>query len=160
MPSNPDPLGAKREAAYQRLGIRTPHCTQCAEADPLALTGAEPDILCYECRALAAGRSPIEQNHPAGQHNDPNTTPIPGNDHRVFSAYQSSWPRDTLRNPEGSPLLRAAAALRGWLDTLRLILERTVGWVPAFLETLDGWLGQQLGPRWWDGFEWEGGAPC
>ena len=63
--------------------------------------------------------------------------------------------RNSLANANGSPLLRAAAAVRGWLDLLWLIIERTVGWVPAMLETLDAWLRQRLGARWWEDFGWE-----
>jgi len=155
-----DPQARRREVAYQRLGTRTPQCASCAESDPLALTGEHPDIVCYECQARAMGRSPVERNHPAGQHNDPFTTPIPGNDHRVFSDYQRDWPLDTLRNPDSSPLLKASAAVHGWLATLRLIIERTVGWVPDFLEALDAWLRAQLGMRWWESFTWEGGPSC
>ncbi len=74
---------------------------------------------------------------------------IPGNDHRVVDDRKNDWPRTTLRNPDGSPLLRAAASLRGWLDTLQLIVERTLAWIPPFLEHLDRWLTQQLGGTWW-----------
>jgi hypothetical protein len=35
---------------------------------------------------------------------------------------------------------------------LRLLLERTVGWVPRFLERLDAWLRVKLGERWWEEF--------
>src|SRR5438270_703003 len=66
----------------------------------------------------------------------------------------SRWPQETLRNPDASPLLKAAAALRSWLDVMRLLIERVVGWVPPFLEHLDAWLRDQLGPRWWDDFGW------
>jgi hypothetical protein len=141
---------ARREAAIRRLGTRHPRCP-CGETEPLALTGRHPQIRCYECQALAAGRSWIEQQHPQGRHNGPVTVPIPGNDHRVIDDRKNDWPRQTLRNPDGSPLLRAAACLRGWLDTLRHIIEETIGWIPAFLEALDRWLCQLIGPRWWDG---------
>jgi hypothetical protein len=77
---------------------------------------------------------------------------MPGNDHRILSDYQHDWPLDTLRNRDGSPLLRAAASIRGWLDVLRLIIERTVGWVPALLEMLDAWLRGLVGERWWEQF--------
>jgi hypothetical protein len=77
---------------------------------------------------------------------------MPANDHGILSDYQQDWSLETLRNPDGSPLLRAAASVRGWLDTLRLIMERTVGWVPAFLEALDAWLRGSLGERWWEQF--------
>jgi hypothetical protein len=84
----------------------------------------------------------------------PNDAPhVPANDHSTLThKHQANWPRDTLRNPDGSPLLRAAAATRGWLDALRLIVERTVGWVPSFLERLDAWLRSKLGDRWWEEF--------
>jgi hypothetical protein len=77
---------------------------------------------------------------------------VPGNDHRILSDYQHEWPLGTLRNPDGSPLLRAAASIRGWLDILRLIIERTVGWVPALLEMLDAWLRELVGEHWWEQF--------
>lgn len=72
---------------------------------------------------------------------------------------QRDWPVRTLRNPHGSPLLAAAAAMRGWLDVLRLILERTVGYIPAFLEELDKKLCERLGNRWWEELGLEVTAP-
>jgi hypothetical protein len=90
-----------------------------------------------------------------GQRNDAgDTVTAPVNDHRVLNGRQLLWPIETLRNPDGSPILIAAAALRGWLDVLWVIIERTVGWIPEFLEQLDAWLRLQLGERWWDGFDW------
>jgi hypothetical protein len=142
------------EERYVVLGTRTPRCAVpgCTETDPLALTGIAPAILCYEHRQLADGKAWVEQDHRSGQHNHPATVGIPANDHRILSAMQQSWPRDTLRNPDGSPLLKAAASVRGWLDLLRVIVARTVGWVPAFLETLDQWLRDRIGDPWWNDF--------
>jgi hypothetical protein len=139
----------RREARLRQLGTLNPRCAECGEAEPFALTGRYPNIRCYECQARTRGHPWVEQQHPQGQANGPATVPIPGNDHRVVDDRKHDWPRETLRNPDGSPLLRAAAALRGWLNTLELIVERTVGWIPAFLETLDRWLTQQYGPQWW-----------
>jgi hypothetical protein len=68
---------------------------------------------------------------------------------------QHDWPTGTLRNPDGSQLLQAAAAVRGWMDILVLILERTIGWIPRFLEALDAWLCERLGPTWGDDFRAE-----
>ena len=85
--------------------------------------------------------------------------PIPANDHAVLTDRQHDWPAATLRNLDGSPLLVAAAALRGWLDVLRLLIERTVGWIPDALERLDDALRKHLGPGWWDAVGWEGGRP-
>jgi hypothetical protein len=59
------------------------------------------------------------------------------------------WPRDTMRNPDGSYLLRAAACVRGWLTVLQLIMERSIGWVPDYLERTDAWLRERIGPQWW-----------
>jgi len=57
-----DARQARREAAIRRLGSRDPRCP-CGQAEPLALTGRHPQIRCYECQAVAAGRSWIEQQH-------------------------------------------------------------------------------------------------
>jgi len=146
-----------REGAYERLATRDPKCTKCDERDPAALTGSYPNIVCYEHLAQSQGRSWTEGDHTAGRHNDP--TPIvemPGNDHRIKSDRMRAWPEKTLRNPDRSPLLRAAATLRGWIEALRLILERGVAWIPSFLERLDEWLTQHHGSGWWDDLGWDG----
>jgi hypothetical protein len=143
------------EERYQQLGTRAPRCyvDGCSETNPFALSGIHPDLICAEHRADKAVRSWLEQHHIPGRANDgADTQTAPANDHAVLSEYQRAWPRETLRNPDGGPLLRAAAMLRGWLDVLRLIMERTVGWIPNFLEALDRWLRGRLGPRWWDDF--------
>lgn len=155
-------LAADRlEAKHATLGTRTPRCKVdgCEETDPFALIGAHPELYCAMHAADFAGDRWFEDHHTRGRANDPDdTVPIPINDHKVLSSYQEVWPPETLRNPDVSPLLRAAAATRGWLDILRLILDRTVGWVPRFLEGLDAWLRTKLGDRWWDEFiAWNGG---
>ena len=146
-----------RERRFRQLGTRSPRCRDCPETDPFALSGIHPDIVCHECLAIEQGRSPIEGHHVRGQANDPeDVIDLPGNDHRAVSAAQSRWPTDTLRNPDGSPLLRAAAAIRGWLEVLALILDRTVGWIPGLLEWLDVALRTAIGPAWWTTLGWEG----
>jgi hypothetical protein len=143
----------RRHRRCRQLGTDTPACSACGETDPFALTGTAPNLRCYECHARAAGRAPVEHHHVGGRHNDPaDVVPVPGNDHRVLSDAQAQWPVDTLRNPDASPLLKAAAAIRGWTDVLRVILERTVAWVPPFLEALDAHLRETLGEAWWRHF--------
>lgn len=145
------------EQRLRQLGTRTPRCSApgCDEADPFALTGAHPDLLCVEHAADRDGRDWLEESHTAGRSNAPaDAPPVPANDHSTLThKHQAAWPRDTLRNPDGSPLLKAAAATRGWLDVLRLIIERTVGWIPGFLERLDEWLRIKIGDRWWGEFD-------
>ena len=147
------------EEKVAELGTRTPHCgwEGCDEICPFMLTGADPEIRCYEHELLRLRRAWIEQHHPAGRRNDPTTVELPGNDHRVLSELQLRWPRETLRNPSGSPLLRAAALVRGYLDLLQLVIVLTAA-VPLLLEQLDEYSVLQLGERWWDDFEaWRSG---
>jgi hypothetical protein len=144
----------RKEDAYRRLGTRHPQCQHCTETNALALSGIHPDCQCYEHVRLTSGRSPVEYHHLAGRHNDPFTLPIPGNDHRVLSDLQQEWPVGTLRNPDASPLLKIAASIRGWLDILRLIIERTIGWIPTSLEQLDTILRLKLGETWWKSIGW------
>lgn len=141
------------EAKLAELGTRSPHCTWegCDEICPFMLTGADPEIRCYEHELLRLGRPWLEDHHPAGRHNDPRTIPLPGNEHRVLSELQYRWPRETLRNPDGSPLLIAAALVRGWADVLYVVLVIVAG-VPLYLEQLDAFLREEIGPRWWDEF--------
>ena len=137
------------EQRYAVLGTRTPACA-CGENNPFALTGAAPTISCYECQAVTAGRARIEQQHVQGRHNGPDTIAMLGNDHRVADTFKRlDWPETTLRNPDADPLVRAAGYLRGWLDLLDVVIHRTVGWIPLFLENLATWLVARLGPRWW-----------
>jgi hypothetical protein len=137
------------EAAFERLGTREPRCSNCLETATAALISTPDGIYCYECFCKRQGRSPVEDHHPAGQHNMPETVRIPGNDHRVLSEMQRTWPEETLRNPDGSPLLRMAACVRGWIDVLYLIIERVVGWIPRSLERLDALLTERDGSGWW-----------
>lgn len=146
----------RREVAYERLGTRQPKCQHCGESDPVALQGSHPDIACYQCSSRQAGKSDSEAHHLAGRHNSPFTMPLAANGHRVLSDRQRDWPERTLRNPDGSPLLKASATLRGWLDVLWLIVERMVGHIPIFLEDLDERLRQSLGERWWEELGMEG----
>lgn len=149
---------ARAEDAVERLGTRSPACQSCLETRPLALMGSYPDIICYACDARVRGMRPTEEHHPAGRHNLDWTVPVPINDHRDLSDRQVDWPGPTLQNPNGSPVLRAAAAIRGWLNILAQLIEHTIGWIPPFLECLDAILTESLGPAWWTDWGLTGGT--
>lgn len=149
---------AREHRKEQRLGGST-SCQLCGEEDLRGLhqinlgsptEGQFTVTLCASCHVQLQGKRPTEAHHPAGRANDPFTVLIPATDHAVLSDAQYDWPRETWRNPEGSPLLVAAASLRGWLDILRLLIERTIGWIPALLEALDAALRKHHGSRWWE----------
>jgi len=144
----------RREAAYERLGTRSPCCQHCGETDPAALTGQYPDITCYDCLARQQGRSPVENHHLPGKANSPVTGSMPGNGHRVLSDWQRDWPARTLRNPDQSPLLGIAATIRGLIDWFRLMIDRYLGWIPESLETLDEILRRLFGDQWWGHLGW------
>ncbi len=146
----PDPiLAAKRQnIAARRVGVGAA-CT-CGETKPFALvTGSNP-VICEECQRRTEGRSTFDDHHVAGEANDPLTVPVPANDHRaVLNVKQYDWPQRTLENRDGSPLLAAAAFIRGFCDTVILFIERLLSRIPKLLETVDSFLTQTLGPRYW-----------
>lgn len=61
---------------------------------------------------------------------------------------QYEWPPKTLQNADASPLLRAAAYVRGFADIVGYLLRQCM-WIAEFLEQLDSWLCAKLGPDWW-----------
>lgn len=146
MTTNPIKTDA-RHARRHRALPKEARC-RCGEDDLRCLISTGDGVTCYACQSLKFGRAATEDHHVAGRHNLDMTVPVPNNDHRVLSDTQHDWPRNTLRNQTKSPLLQAAAAIRGWIDILVLILERTIGWIPGFLEALDAWLCERLGPDW------------
>ena len=95
--------------------------------------------------------SPEDQHHPQGEANGSFTVSVPVNDHRAeLTPDQQDWPKETRDNPRGSPLLKGAAHVRGFIDTLRLFVMRLLGWIPEMLEQLDALLTKLFGGRWWD----------
>jgi hypothetical protein len=136
-----------RHAQRQRRFGPEARCSLCGESDPIALVGRD---LCYGCQAHQAGRPDVELHHVAGRHNSDVTVPLPANEHRLASDMQQAWPQGTLRNANSSPLLRASSSIRGFLDILRLIIDRVLGWIPEYLEKLDASLTSHFGRRWWN----------
>ncbi len=94
----------------------------------------------------------MDNHHPFGKANSPFTIPVPVNDHRAeLNVAQQDWSKETLENPDGSPLLAGAARIRGFVDTVIHLIEKGLLWVAEILEALDGFLVEKLGPKWWAG---------
>jgi hypothetical protein len=145
-----DPIATHRRTsvAAQRIGINA-KCT-CGESRPQALVVGTTPIVCFACKRKKQGRSITDNHHPAGKANNPVTIPIAVNDHRaVLSPAQYEWPKSTLENSHGSPLISAAAGIRGFRDTALYLIEVLLCGTPDFLEELDQFLTDKLGARWW-----------
>jgi hypothetical protein len=126
----------------------------------VALIAGSNPTTCVACQRSAKGRIAIDQHHFAGGANNPTTIPIPVNDHRaILSVAQAEWPKSTLANTGGSPLLTGAACLRGFIDTSLYLIEQGLLWLAEMLEKLDQVLIRKLGPRWWVNTEIEQFAP-
>lgn len=155
-----DPSGAHRRkvVAARRVGLGA-RCS-CGENRPEALIPGSNPTICAACQRVATGRTTIDQHHFAGSANNPGTISIPVNDHRaILSVAQAEWPKSTLSNSEGSPLLAGAACLRGCIDTILYLIERGLLWLADMLEKLDEILMKKLGPKWWAHTEIEQFAP-
>ena len=155
-----DPRGAHRRKviAARRVGVGA-RCS-CGEDRPVALIAGSNPTTCVACQRSAKGRIAIDQHHFAGGANNPTTIPIPVNDHRaILSVAQAEWPKSTLANTGGSPLLTGAACLRGFIDTSLYLIEQGLLWLAEMLEKLDQVLIRKLGPRWWVNTEIEQFAP-
>ena len=155
-----DPTAAHRRKviAARRVGVGA--ICACGEDRPEALIAGSNPIICAACQRSSKGHVAIDQHHFAGRANNPATIPIPVNDHRaILSVAQTEWPKSTLANMEGSPLLAGAACLRGFIDTTLYLIEKGLLWLAEMLEKLDQVLIRKLGPRWWVNTEIEDFTP-
>jgi hypothetical protein len=92
----------------------------------------------------------MDQHHVAGRANNPGTVSINVNDHRaILSEAQQEWPRLTLENPDGCPLLAAAGCIRGFVDMICYLIDDFLRWIADMLELASTVLANKLGPRWW-----------
>ena len=132
----------------------------CGESRPEALIPDSSPTICAECDRVKKGQIPMDEHHVPGQANGPETIPTPTNDHRArLSVDQYDWPKNTLQNPEGCPVLRGAACVRGVIDYVHYLIDKFLLWVPEMLEELSAFLKDALGPKWWVGSPLEQFAP-
>ena len=145
-----DPIGAyqRKAGAGRRVGGNK-RCS-CGESRPEALVRASEPTICNACEGKRRGRTTFDDHHVAGKANSPVTIQVPVNDHRArLSVAQYDWPKRTLENPDGSPLLAAAACTRGYIDTNDYLVETLLLPKAEMLEGLDAYLEKELGPKWW-----------
>jgi hypothetical protein len=155
-----DPEGAyvRRVVAERSVGVNA-KCA-CGENRPEALIRRSKPIMCRECKRKKEGKMTVDNHHFGAKANSPIKIPVPTNDHCAeLNAAQFDWPKETRENPNGSPLLAAAACIRGFIDYILYLIEKGLRWVADMLEAADTYLGRQLGSKWWVGTELEKFAP-
>ncbi len=151
--SEQDPIQAyqRKATATRRIG-KGKQCA-CGEQRPEALIAGTNSVICAACERKNEGKNTMDNHHVFGKSNDPTTTiPINVNDHRAeLSVAQHDWPKETLENPDRSPLLAGAAKIRGFTDTIVFLIEKGLLWIAEMLEALNGFLVDTLGQKWWIG---------
>jgi hypothetical protein len=157
-PNDPIRANERRNAAARRVGTNA-RCA-CGEARPEALIAGSNPMICAECQRNQRGQATQDDHHFAGKSNSSVTIPIPVNDHRAdLSVAQMDWSKRTRENPDRSPLLAAAACIRGFIDTVVYLIEKGLSWIAEMLEKADEFLTDKLGARWWVGTPVEGFQP-
>lgn len=156
--NDPIKTDARRAKAQRRVGHGAA-CVRCGESDPLALVAGTNPKLCQECYNTMLGKKRTESHHIAGKPNSRVTVELPANDHRAkLSEAQYEWPPQTLRNADGSPLLAAAAALRGIADFIEELIVAFIRQCAELAEKADAWLREQHG-LWWKNGPLDGWQP-
>ena len=102
----------------------------------------------------------MDNHHVPGKANTSETVPTPVNDHRAeLNVAQQDWPKETLRNREGCPVLKGAACVRGVIDYFHYLIDKFLAWIPEMLEMLSAFLKETCGAKWWVGTPLERFAP-
>jgi len=155
---DPEAAYVRHAIAQRRVGMGA-KCA-CGEARPEALIPNSKPTMCHECQRKQERKTIMDDDHPAGRANSRTVLAVPVNDHRAeLTVAQHDWPKETLENPEGDPLLAGAGCIRGSIDRIIYLLKKLVLWIPEMLEQLSAFLKQKLGPKWWVGTELEKYAP-
>ncbi len=136
----------RKAAATRRVG-KNNRCA-CGETRVAALIPGKG--LCAECNRKMKNQSTLDNHHVAGRRNSPVTVRVPVNDHRaILSEAQYDWPKATLENPDGCPLLGGAGCIRGFVNMVVYMVERLLLWIAEMLEALSEYLVERDGPEWW-----------
>ena len=155
---DPSAAHVRKAIAARRVGAGS-RCP-CGEARPEALVRKGKSVICHDCKRKEKGMKRHDNHHVYGKANDPATVSAPVNDHRAeLNTAQHDWPKKTLQNPDGSPLLKAAACVRGFIDTVVYLIKSGLLLVADLLEKADALLAGKFGSKWWIGTELESYAP-
>ena len=155
-----DQIGAYRRKIVSARHFGLDAACSCGEKRPEALIPGTKPATCAACQRTALGQTIMDKHHFAGRANNPATIPVPVNDHRArLSVAQSDWPKPTLINAQGSPLLAAAGCVRGFIDVIHYLIEKGLLWIADMLEVLDEFQVKKLGPQWWIDTELEQFCP-
>jgi hypothetical protein len=147
-PRDPEAACIRKATAKRRAGLNA-QCT-CGEKRPEALSRKGKRLICYECKRKKDGATTVDAHHVFAKANSTVTIPTPVNDHRAdLNVAQYDWPKETVENRDGSPLLAAAGVVRGFIDYIRYLIEKGLAWVAQMLEAADAHLSALLGPKWW-----------
>ena len=155
---DPEAAFGRRTIAQRRAGVDA--ICDCGEMRPEALIRVKTGVICHACKRKQSGKTTKDEHHFAMKANSPITVSVPVNDHVAdLNVAQHDWPKQTRENPEGSPLIAAAACIRGFIDTIVYLINKGLHWIADMLEAADACLARRLGSKWWIGTELEKFAP-
>jgi hypothetical protein len=155
---NPEAAYTRDAIAKRRNGVGA-KC-KCGEIRAQALIREKNRVICHACKRKEKAITPQDNHHFAMKANSPVTVSIPVNDHRAeLNVAQHDWPKQTRENPTGSPLIAAAACIRGFIDTILYLIKTGLHWIADMLETADACLAKKLGAEWWKNTELQKFAP-
>lgn len=146
-----DPIGQelRRIHAQWRVGPDS-KCVYCGESRPEALIARSNPMICTECQRKQNAQSVMDRHHVAGRANHTLTIPVPANDHRaILTPDMYDWPKETRENPTHSPLLVAAACIRGFCRIAIYLIDELIYWIAELLEALHDKLVCEFGESYW-----------
>jgi hypothetical protein len=150
-PSPRDPRSAHRRQVSAARRVGDGNKCACGEDRSQAIIPGRRPTTCANCDRKLKNQQITDDHHIAGVSNNPTATiAVLVNDHRAeLSTAQQDWPKKTLENPDRSPLLSAAAHIRGFADTIVYLITTLLLWIAEMLELLDTHLVRKLGQKWW-----------
>jgi hypothetical protein len=154
---DPEAAYVRKVIAARRTGGRK---CGCGEERPEALIRDSNPMICVACQRKRRGQTTFDFHHPCADANSPLKTPIWVSDHvAILNVLQYDWPKTTLENSDGSPLLAAAGRNRGYTETNAYLVDVLLRQNTEVLELLDAYLVKRLGTKWWVGTELQQFAP-